>query len=79
MRHPGSLCRSSARANNSLEVSKEFGPAFGTPGDQRLFAGKLSAFDPPVRAALRGLSLDGPLDPSLGRRWLGLTASLAFY
>src|SRR4030095_3678918 len=24
-------------------------------------------------------SLDGPLDPSLGRRWLGLTASLALY
>jgi hypothetical protein len=42
-----------SRANNAFEVSEEFGPAFGTPGDQRLFTRKLSAFDPPLRAALR--------------------------
>jgi hypothetical protein len=34
-----------SRANNAFDVSEEFGPAFGTPGDQRLFTRKLSAFD----------------------------------
>src|SRR5262249_32271676 len=33
-------------------MSEEFGPAFGTPGDQRLFARKLPAFDLPLRAVL---------------------------
>jgi hypothetical protein len=42
-----------SRANNAFEVSEECGPAFGTPGDPRLFTRKLSAFDPQRRAALR--------------------------
>jgi hypothetical protein len=41
------------RANRAFEVSEEFGLTSGTPGDQRLFARKLSAFDWPLRAALR--------------------------
>src|SRR5215831_3199707 len=39
-------------AKRAFEMSGEFGPAFGTPGDQRLFARKLPAFDSPLRAAL---------------------------
>jgi hypothetical protein len=37
----------------AFEVSDEFGPVLGTPGDQRLFPRKLSAFDSPLRAAVR--------------------------
>src|SRR5215510_12969159 len=42
-----------SRANRAFEVSEEFGAVFGTPGDQRLFARELSAFDSPLPAALR--------------------------
>ena len=34
-----------SRAKRAFEVSGEFGPAFGTLGDQRLFARKLPAFE----------------------------------
>src|SRR5215813_13686543 len=40
-------------AKRAFEMPGEFRPAFGTPGDQRLFARKLPAFDSPLRAALR--------------------------
>ena len=41
-----------SRANRAFDVSQEIGSAAGTPGDQRLSARKLSAFDSPLRAAL---------------------------